>query len=293
MNEEIKVKAVRDNTAKFQWAKKLLYRREALKETIVTKKLLWFLAGIFGVAAFLLMVQGLGESRAITAHTLVGNVGQMILLPSKDQVAAVAAASAQASAGKRSKVSAKFAGPQLVTRPLMKIPPGTMVKAKLASGASNGPVRAEVAEALTWNGEPLLPAGTILIGTGSSTEDRLNIQFNQMVFPDGSFQTAQASACDASDKIPGLKGSKLGNYALKLGAGIALDFAGGLSEGLQDQESGFGVAYSKPTLKNALLNGAAQASLDQSKQIMSNLQNQTPVIEVPAGTEIYVLFQTQ
>jgi hypothetical protein len=291
MNEEIKVQAVSDNTARFQWARNLVYRRDASKETIVPKRLWWLLGGFFGLAAFLLMVQGLRETPPITAHTLVASMGETVVVPTKEQVTAATAAAAKASGG--GKVVARFGGPQLVSRPLMKIPPGTMVKAKLVSGASNGPVRAEVSEALTWNGEPLLPAGTILLGTGSSTDDRLNIQFTQTVFPDGSFQTAQATACDASDKIPGLKGSKLGNYALKLGASIALDFAGGLSQGLQSQQSGFGVAYAKPTLKNALLNGAATASLDQSKQIMSNLQNQVPVIEVPEGTVIYVLFQGQ
>jgi hypothetical protein len=290
MNEEITVKAISDNTARFQWARNLVYRRDASKETLSPKHLWWLLGGFFGIATLLLMVQGLGETPPVVAHTLVGSLGEVVALPTKEQVVASVSRTADTRSGK---IVARYSGPQLVTRPLMKIPPGTMVKARLVSGASNGPVRAEIGEGLTWNGEPLLPAGTILLGTGSSTEDRLNIQFTQMVFPDGSFQTGQAVACDDSDKIPGLKGSKLGHYALKLGAGIALDFAGGLSQGLQTQQSGFGVAYAKPTLKNALLNGAATASLDQSKQIMSNLQNQVPVIEVPEGTVIYVLFQGQ
>jgi type IV secretory pathway VirB10-like protein len=288
MSDEIKVEAVSDNTARFQWARKLLYRRDATKETLITKYVFLLFGAFFGIATLLLMVQGLGETPPIKAHTLIGALAELVAIPSKDQVAAGTAAALKAAG--RGKVVARFGGPQLVTRPLMKIPPGTMVKARLVSGASNGPVRAEVSEALTWNGEPLLPAGTILLGTGSSTDDRLNIQFSQIVFPDGSFQTAQANACDASDKIPGLKGSKLGNYALKLGASVALDFAGGLSKGLQSQQSGFGVAYAKPTVKNALLNGAATASLDQSKQIMSNLQNQVPAIEVPEGTIIFVMF---
>jgi type IV secretory pathway VirB10-like protein len=290
MNDEIRVQAIADNTARFQWARNLVYRQEASKDTLVPKRLWWLLGSFFGLAAFLLMVQGLGEAPPITAHTMVGSSVDVVAVPTKEQAIAATPKSVSSIGGKS---GGRFGGPQLVTRPLMKIPPGTMVKARLVSGASNGPVRAEVAEALTWNGEPLLPAGTILLGNGASGEDRLQIQFNQMVFPDGSFQTAQANACDESDKIPGLKGSKLGNYALKLGAGIALDFAGGLSQGLQTKQSGIGVAYSKPNMKNALLNGAATASLNQSKQIMSNLQNQVPVIEVPEGTVIYVLFQGQ
>jgi type IV secretory pathway VirB10-like protein len=290
MNKEVRVEAISDDTEKLQWLKGIYYRMDPTKNTLIMPALLWTFAGLFGVSAILLIVQGLGETPPVKPHTMVGNMSEQLVIPNKEEVKE-SIAKAKGKSGGAS--VARYAGPQLVSRPLMKIPPGTMVKARLVSGASNGPVRAEISEDVNWNGEALLPVGAILLGNGSSSEDRLNIQFNQMVFPDGSFQSTQASACDASDKIPGLKGSKLGNYAVKLGSSIALDFAGGLSQGLQTQKSGIGVAYAKPTLKNAILNGAATASLNQSKQIMSNLQNQAPVIEVPEGTFIYVLFQGQ
>ncbi len=58
-----------------------------------------------------------------------------------------------------------------------KIPPGSFVKATLLTGASNGPVRAEVS-GLTLNGETLIEEGTTLLSNGQSNEDPLTIQFS-------------------------------------------------------------------------------------------------------------------
>jgi hypothetical protein len=46
----------------------------------------------------------------------------------------------------------------------------------------------------------------------------------------------------------------------------------------------------KSTVKNAMLNGASRAALDQSREMMTSLKNDKPIIEVPDGTPIYVLF---
>jgi len=185
----------------------------------------------------------------------------------------------------------RMLGPQLVARPRnVKIPPGSMVKATLISGASNGLVKAQILEPLSLNGEVLIEQGTIAVGRGSSTEDRLFIQFSKLVFKDGAVDTVQAEAADQSDQIVGLKGSKLGHYAARLGAGIGLNFVGGFSEALQETEGQDGVLVKKPTVRNALLNGAARASLEQSQEMMSNLKNQQPIIEVKAGTAILIMF---
>ena len=66
-----------------------------------------------------------------------------------------------------------YSGAQVVSRNNgpKKIPPGLLLKAKLVSGASNGPVRAEATDELNLNGETLVPTGAILVGSGHSTED--------------------------------------------------------------------------------------------------------------------------
>ena len=117
------------------------------------------------------------------------------------------------------------------------------------------------------------------------------IRFSQVVHQDGAFETIDGQACDAEDKIPGLKGSKVGNQAIKLATGIGLNFVGGMTTALQDTQGEAGAVVAKPTLKNAMLNGAATATLDQGREVMSDIRNKQPVIEVPAGTPVYILFQ--
>lgn len=185
----------------------------------------------------------------------------------------------------------RYAGVQSINRPkATRIPPGSLVRAVLTTGASNGPVRAELKESLRIQGETLLPEGSALIGSGQSTEDRLYIRFGQVVYRDGSFEPVQAQAADSKDQIVGLKGSKVGRYAMKLGAAVGLNFVSGMAEGLQQKEAVGQQAVNKADARNALLNGASRASLELANETMSDFKNQAPVIEVPAGTEILVLF---
>ena len=177
----------------------------------------------------------------------------------------------------------KLVGPQLLKRPrAVKIPPGVMAKAELLSGASNGLVKAEIKEPLIVAGETLVEAGTVAVGSGSSSDSRLYIKFDKLVYRDGTVESVQAEAADESDKTMGLKGSRVGYQTLRLAAGIGLNFAGGAAAALQDTEGQQGAVITKPTMRNALLNGAAKASIDQSKEMMQSLRNEAPVIEKQA-----------
>lgn len=185
----------------------------------------------------------------------------------------------------------RYLGLESVDRPhASKVPPGSLVKAVLISGASNGPVRAELKEALTVGGETLLPEGAVLLGTGQSTENRLYIHFTQVIFKSGLAETVDAAAIDGSDRIAGLRGSKIGRYATKLGAAVGLNFVSGMAEGLQEKEAVGQQVVDRANVRNALLNGASHASLDLANETMADLKNQSPVIEVEAGKEIFVLF---
>lgn len=185
----------------------------------------------------------------------------------------------------------KLVGPQLLKRPRnVKIPPGAMVKARLLSGASNGLIKAEIKEALVVAGETLVEAGTVAVGSGSSSDSRLYIKFDKLVFRDGTVDSVQAEGADNSDKTVGLKGSKVGYQALRLAAGIGLNVAGGAAAVLQETEGQQGAVITKPTMKNAMLGGAGKASIDQSKEMMQALKNEAPVIEIPEGQDFYILF---
>lgn len=188
-------------------------------------------------------------------------------------------------------IAQKFYGPQLISRPQgVAIPPGTLVGARLVSGASNGPVKATLTDAIYVNGDPVVEEGTVLLGTGASTEERLFVRFSKLVFRDGRVEKIAAEAADQSDKIAGLKGSKIGNHALRLAGSIGLNFISGMSEVLQDQHTNpMGMPVKETSLKNALLNGTEKASMEEAGDILSGLKDARPIIEVPAGTSIYVL----
>ena len=172
------------------------------------------------------------------------------------------------------------------------IPPGSMVKAILLTGASNGAVRAEIKESLRVQGETLVPAEATVLGHGQSTEDRLIIKFNQIIYRDGSFANIQAQAVDADDKIVGLHGSKVGSYALKFAAAIGLNFVSGMSEGLQEHDAVANQVVNRADVKNALLSGASKATTELANDTMNDIKSKPPTIEVPAEKEIYILFES-
>ncbi len=168
------------------------------------------------------------------------------------------------------------------------IPPGTQVMAKLITGASNGPVRAVLTQAIKVQGSKLVDGGNILLGHGQSTKERLLVTFSQLVFKDGQFKRIKAVACDQSDKMPGLLGSNVRGVALKWAGAAGLGVLGGAALGLQEhQQQG---AEKKPSTRDAMLSGVAVASLDQAKNISRDIENTEPLIEVPEQTEFYVLF---
>ncbi len=188
-------------------------------------------------------------------------------------------------------VVVRFPGLQKIDRRHAgQIPPGSMIKAVLATGASNGAVRVETKEALRIQGETLIPEGAVLLGSGQSTEERLIIRFSQVVFKDGSFESISAQAADVDDKIVGLKGSRVGRAAMKYAAAIGLNFVGGMAEGLQDREIVGQQVITKPDARNALLSGTSKATLEMANETMTDLKDKAPVIQVEAGKEIFVIF---
>lgn len=185
----------------------------------------------------------------------------------------------------------KFAGPKLIARSRnVEIPPGTLVRAELVTGASNGAVKAILKDAVRVNGETLIEAGSTILGRGASTEDRLFVSFTKVLHKEGDISQVTAEAADIADKTMGLKGSRVASRAIKLAANVGLKFIAGATSALQETEGQSGVAVKKPTMKNAFLNGAAESALEQSNQIASEYKNSAPVIEVKAGTEFFLFF---
>lgn len=291
LHDDAQVVEVRDEGEKEQWGRSRLFFREGGKWTLRTKALGASAAVVF---AALMIPQFFVEDSSASQGSVKSPLSADAPLQSSTsdlEKYDVAKESRPTKGGGVSKASLRFTAPMLVSRPRnVTIPPGAMVEARLISGASNGLVRAELSESLRQSGETLMGEGTVLVGQGMSNEDRLTISFSQAVFKDGTVAAVQAQACDRSDQIVGLKGSKIGNKAINIAGAIGLGFVGGFSEGLQDTRGQQGVAVRPPSLRNALLNATATTALEQSKNLMSDLKDQKPVIEVPAGEEICIIF---
>lgn len=184
----------------------------------------------------------------------------------------------------------RYSSLQIVGMSPRTIPPGSQIKAILVMGASNGPVKAKTTQSLVVDGEVLLESGVTLLGQAQSGPDRLFVAFNKMVWPDGSSKDMSAQGYDLSDMIPGLKGSQVRSQALKFAAAASLNFLGGLSEGLQETRVYGGIPVKDNSLKNAALNGAAHAALDQGKSLLESASNAQNVIEVKANTPLWIVF---
>jgi type IV secretory pathway VirB10-like protein len=188
--------------------------------------------------------------------------------------------------------SPKIAGPKLVRRLLsLNVPDGAMTDAVLITGAKGGPVKANLsAELRSRFGEHLLPADTTLLGTAQATGDRLQIRFSKAILPDGDVVKISADALDSGDKTPGIRGSFIARQGMVLAGSIALNALSGVADGLQENEAvGVGIAK-KANTRNALLNGASRASLDQAKELTQDFRESRKSIAVGAGTKIIVLF---
>ena len=170
------------------------------------------------------------------------------------------------------------------------IPPGAEASAVLLSGATNGMIKAQLTQALKVDGITLLDSGTLLIGEGQSTEERLFVRFNKAVFKNGQFVRISAQGYDLADKILGLKGSRVGDYTLKLAASSGLYFLSGLASGLKTDEIALPGQARRPRLEDAALSGVSTAASEQAKQYLEQMKNKGPVIEVKSGTSFIVTF---
>lgn len=293
MSENATVTITKDNGYKNRWGlSNLIYRQQGPKRSLNGK----VTAGLFGS----LMLMGVGYSIVSeffnpTTTTQGEPIGYNESASPTSQIEIPKGESEWQKpipVARKATTVKNFTGLQVIERPLLgKIPPGTMVKARFITGASNGPLKATLAEPLVVNGDAIVPEGTVIVGSGSSGEDRLTVQFSKLVFGNGKSQNIQAQGCDIEDQTVGIRGKKISKYAYMLAVGAGLNFVGGLTEGLQESQVQNGVAVKKNDLKNAALNGASKAALDQSQQVLTDVKNNKSIFQVESGKEFYVLFE--
>ncbi|OYZ23588.1 MAG: hypothetical protein B7Y39_04590 [Bdellovibrio sp. 28-41-41] len=185
----------------------------------------------------------------------------------------------------------KLPGPTTISRPgANEILPGTIVKAVLQTSATDGPVKAVLIEDVVVSGEVKISSGSMLIGVGQSLESRVGIQFLKAIVNEREVLEISAVALDSEDQLVGLQASRLGSESVRLGASVGLNFVGGLAEGMKERTGVNGASVEQNTTSNALLNGAAHASLEQARSLMESTKNQKVSLMVDSGTPIFLFF---
>lgn len=169
------------------------------------------------------------------------------------------------------------------------LPIGSEMSAVLASGATDGIVKARLTAKVVVDGETVLPERTILFGKGKSGDERLFIEFTKAILPNGDAFPIRAQAFDAADRILGLKGALVGTRTKKMAGAIGFGLIGGMAEGLQSDNGASYFMAKRPTTRDAALAGASRAALDQSKLYLDEMKNAPNIIEVKAGTQVVVI----
>ncbi|MBT4762919.1 MAG: conjugative transposon protein TraM [Bdellovibrionaceae bacterium] len=279
------VEIIRDKGYKTQWAKGLFYRKEGNKFVFKSEKLKGALIVISVLGLCVLVLQDNGtqtkKDTSIQGASNISGYAAPIVIDLYNEIKAKA---------KVKKRVYKVERLSLVSRKgYLDIPLGSQARARLMTGASNGPVKAQLLEDLEYSGEVFIKEGTILWGKGTSTTERLMVSFSKYVGVSGQAINVSANAYDNSDQIIGLKGSAIGRMSKKIMAGAGIGVASALKT-MQKAENLGGIAVVKPSLENALLNGAADATLSIAEQEFEELKNKQTIIEVKKGTEILVVF---
>jgi hypothetical protein len=185
----------------------------------------------------------------------------------------------------------RLPGPSLISRPgVNDILPGTVIKARLQTVATDGPVKAVLTEDITVDGDLKIPSGSILIGFGQSVDSRVAIQFSKAIMGERDVIEINAIALDSEDQLVGLQASKMSGEAIKLGASVGLNFVGGMAEGLKDRVGINGTSVDQSSMRNALLNGASKASLEEAKSLMEETKSKKYSLSVDSGTPILIFF---
>ena len=286
--DDPEVKLAKDTGYRTQWAKGLFYRKEGDKFVFKSEKARYLVIGLFLFTTIAVLFQESPTAEPADSSTL-STPQNLPIADSPLQLDKYEIEDEQKSVKTKSK-RRKIEPLKIVSRTdLLGIPLGSTVRAVLKTGATNGPVKAVLLEDLNAKGEVLLAEGTILWGIGNSTESRLLVSFTKYVDEDGVSKPIVASAYDSSDQILGLKGAVIGRTAKKIAAAAGLGVAGALQT-MQTTQAVGSVAVVKPSLENALLNGASGAALGLAEQELEELKNRQSIIEVSKGTKLIVVF---
>ena len=165
----------------------------------------------------------------------------------------------------------------------------------LNSELQQSPVTAQLIEGFSFQGRNLLPAGTKALGhvNQAAESERIGIQFDQLVLPNGHQIGAQGYALMV-DGSPGIVGEYHSGRFGKIAGAVGLSFLSGASAALQTtQANAFGYDQPENSTRNAILNGMARTTLDQGKNLAESAQNSKGYVTLSSGASFQLYFEKE
>lgn len=181
------------------------------------------------------------------------------------------------------------------------LPIGTQLSVQLTgrveSMDTNSPVTATLLQdALSPAQALVIPRGTTVIGTGQLdvNRERLQVRFHTFVLPEGQQYNLSGLAM-MSDGSSGLVGEFSSGQLKRNVSQFLGNFVGGLAQGMKDKSpSGqLGIPVEAGSLKNGILNGVAQSSLDYAKSASEQIGQTGASITVNSGTKFTLYLERE
>lgn len=176
------------------------------------------------------------------------------------------------------------------------LPIGTLIKVRLIgkveSADKTSPVIALVTErSISPSGTVVIPEGAKLIGQGQidTARERLQVSFGTLVFPEGE-QFSLSGTALMPDGSSGIAGDFSSGAIKRYASQFVSHFIGGMAEGMKDRQAGgqMGIPFEPGGLKNGVLNGVAQSSLDYAKSSSEVMGRVQASMSVGSGQEFVV-----
>ncbi len=139
-----------------------------------------------------------------------------------------------------------------------------------------------------------IPKNSVLFGKASSRDNRLFMNFNRLVTPDGRELPLQAEALDPRDFRSGVTGTRHGRTGLKIAAGLGASMIEGLTHTLAKKESVGGIyggVEVRSKLSDAALVGISKAAGQEAERHAREAQEeaQREYLTLEANTALIIV----
>lgn len=147
---------------------------------------------------------------------------------------------------------------------------------------------------LTIQNGPSWTQGLTLLGKArGTTGSRVAIDIERLKLHTGRTIGIRAQVLDHAGALA-LEAQVFSAKLLATAGALGAGFLSGLATGFQsNQSNGLGVLSNPPTPRNAILQGLAQSSADQSKRLIDDATKEKPVFVVEPGTPLLIFVEEE